>query len=133
MHHNVGTILLVEDDDEVRQLLARSLQGTDLDVEQAANGAEGLQAARRLAGVLKLIVTDINMPVMSGLEFVRELRQAQPQVPILLITGVDTQAASVEAGRLRAELLVKPFGPDLFRNTVTRILVQATAAARSFA
>ena len=133
MYQRTSTILVVEDEEDVRRLLVRSLEGVNLDVVEAADGERGLQAARRLASSLKLVVTDINMPVMSGLEFAREFRPSQPRVPILFITGLDSRTASVEADRLGGELLIKPFGPEVFLETVTRILAQARVGTRSLA
>jgi DNA-binding response OmpR family regulator len=133
VYQKVGTILVIEDEEDVRHLLVGSLESTRLDIVEAANGEQGLQAARRLAGTLRLVVTDINMPVMSGVEFAREFRPSQPRVPILFITGVDSRAMALEADRLGSELLVKPFGPDIFLSTVTRVLAQAPLAARFLA
>jgi DNA-binding response OmpR family regulator len=128
-----GTILLIEDEVEVRQLLVRALERLDYDLVEAENGELGLEAARRVAGSLSLVVTDINMPVMSGLEFAREFRPLLPRVPILFITGLDLRISTVEAARYGGELLVKPFGPDKFLKTVTRVLAAATNAERSLA
>jgi DNA-binding response OmpR family regulator len=128
--YHAGTILVIEDDEDVRGLLVRSLASVELDAVEAGNGEQGLQAARRLAGSLRLVVTDINMPVMSGVEFAREFRPTQPRVPILFITGLDSRTVSLEADYLGGELLVKPFGPDIFLETVTRVLAQAAVARR---
>jgi DNA-binding response OmpR family regulator len=133
VYQKVGTILVIEDEEDVRHLLVRSLQSMQLDIVEAANGEQGLQAARRLAGSLRLVVTDINMPVMSGVEFAREFRPTQPRVPILFITGLDSRTMALEADRLGSELLVKPFGPEIFLSTVTRVLTQAPLAARFLA
>jgi CheY-like chemotaxis protein len=133
VYQRVGSILLVEDEEDVRRLLVRSLVGLDLTVVEAADGEQGLQAAGRLSDSLRIVVTDLNMPVMGGLEFAREFRPTNPRVPILFITGVDSRTASLEAGRLGAELLLKPFGPEVFLDTVTRILAQAPVAERSLA
>jgi DNA-binding response OmpR family regulator len=133
LYQRVGTILVLEDEEDVRCLLTRTLESVNLDVVEAANGEQGLLAARRLSGTLSLVVTDINMPVMSGIEFAREFRPVQPRVPIIFITGLDTRTASLEADRLGGELLLKPFGPDLFLETVTRVLARAALADRSLA
>jgi DNA-binding response OmpR family regulator len=133
VYQKVGAILVIEDEEDVRRLLVRSLDAVKLDIIEAGNGEQGLQAARRLAGSLRLVVTDINMPVMSGVEFAREFRPTQPRVPILFITGLDSRTISLEADRLGGELLIKPFGPDIFLSTVTRVLAQAPFAARSLA
>jgi DNA-binding response OmpR family regulator len=128
-----GTILLIEDEEDVRRLLARALARLDYDLVEAENGELGLQAAKQLAGSLSLVVTDINMPVMSGLEFAREFRPLQPRVPILFITGLDLRISTAEAARYGGELLVKPFGPDTFLDTVTRVLAATTNAEQSLA
>jgi DNA-binding response OmpR family regulator len=133
VYQKVGTILVIEDEEDVRHLLVRALERMRLDIVEAANGEQGLQAARRLAGSLRLVVTDINMPVMSGVEFAREFRPTQPRVPILFITGLDSRAMALEADRLGSELLVKPFGPDIFLSTVNRVLAQAPLADRFLA
>jgi two-component system chemotaxis response regulator CheY len=131
LYQKIGAILVIEDEEDVRHLLVRALEGVRLDIVEAKNGEQGLQAARRLAGSLRLVVTDINMPVMSGIEFAREFRPTQPMVPILFITGLDSRAMTLEADRLGSELLVKPFGPDFFLSTVSRVLAQAPSATRS--
>jgi CheY-like chemotaxis protein len=109
-------VLLVDDEELVRQLLARILTDSGFDVEEADNGASALQVARRLDGSLSLVITDINMPVMDGLEFAGALRATDRKVPFLFITGVDP-ALIYEAG-FQAEVLWKPFTPDDFLEKV---------------
>jgi CheY-like chemotaxis protein len=116
-------ILLVDDEGLVRQLLARLLRDSGYVVEEADNGASALQAAHRLNGSLNLVVTDINMPVMDGLEFAQALRATDSKVPFLFITAIDP-ALVTEAG-LEAEVLVKPFTPDAFLGMVGRLAVPA--------
>jgi DNA-binding response OmpR family regulator len=128
-----STILLIEDEADLRGLLSRTLEQLHYGVVEASNGELGLQAARRLAGMLCLVVTDINMPVMSGVEFAREFRPLQPRVPILFITGLDSRVTLPETTRLGGELLLKPFGPDLFLETVTRLLHESELPERSLA
>jgi len=124
-----STILLIEDEEDVRRVLSRVLEQHHYSVVEASNGELGLQAARRLAGMLSLVVTDINMPVMSGVEFAREFRPLQPRVPILFITGLDSRITAPETERLGGTLLLKPFGADLFLETVIRILEQSALPA----
>jgi DNA-binding response OmpR family regulator len=133
VYQRVGSILVVEDEEDVRRLLVRALESLELEVVEASNGDQGLQAARRMSGSLRLVVTDINMPVMGGIEFAREFRPTQPRVPILFITGLDSRTATLEADRLGAELLHKPFGPDVFLSTVNRVLAQESLGHRSLA
>jgi CheY-like chemotaxis protein len=117
-------LLLVEDEELVRELLAHILIDAGFAVVQADNGAAGLQAAHRLDGSLSMVITDINMPVMNGLEFARILQKTDTKVPFLFITAIDP-ALIHEAG-IRAEVLAKPFMPDQFLEKVTAMLEQAS-------
>ena len=119
-------VLLVEDEIDVRLVMARILEGIAI-TEEADNGASALQAARRLNGSIDLIVTDIDMPVMDGLEFARLLRRTNKKVPILFITGSDP-ALAAQAG-LNGEVLRKPFGMEEFLDRVMRLLLGRQASS----
>ena len=113
-------VLLVDDEELVRQLLARILTDAGFQVEEADNGASALQSARRLDGSLGLVITDIDMPVMDGLEFARTLRGTDPKIPFLFITGVDP-ALVYQAG-FPAAVLWKPFTPEAFLEKVAQVI-----------
>jgi two-component system cell cycle sensor histidine kinase/response regulator CckA len=124
MPHQKSKVLLVEDEELVRQLLARVLTDAGFIVEEAANGAAALQAARRLDGALSVIITDINMPVMDGLEFARVLRVTDAKVPFLFITAC-MDPAVLNGIRPPAQLLTKPFTPDAFLEAVVELTKRA--------
>ena len=121
-------VLLVDDDELVRQLLARLLTDDGFLVAEADNGASALQAARRLDGSLSLVVTDINMPVMDGLEFARALRATDRQIPFLFVTALDPALVHIDG--LKAEILSKPFTPDAFLEAVSRLLTPVTGSGQ---
>jgi CheY-like chemotaxis protein len=112
-------VLLVDDEELVRQLLARILTDAGFAVEEADNGASALQIARRLDGSLSLVITDINMPVMDGLEFARTLRGTDSRIPFLFITGLDP--ALIHEVGFPAAMLGKPFTPDAFLEKVVQL------------
>jgi CheY-like chemotaxis protein len=120
-------ILLVDDEELVRRVLAHLLSDAGFTVEQAENGASGLQLGRRMNGSLSLVISDVNMPIMDGLEFAAALRKTDAQVPFLFITAVDP-ALIYEAG-LQSHILMKPFTPDVFLETVARIVSQSSQFA----
>lgn len=79
------TILVIEDDEDVRGLLLRHLVAAEFDVQEAANGKTGLAAYRQQQS--DLVITDIVMPETEGLETIRELRRLNPEVKIIAMTG----------------------------------------------
>jgi len=81
----MGTIFVIDDDPAMRRLLARILTGAGHRVREAADGAQGLAAFA--AAPADLVICDIVMPDREGIETIRELRAAAPQLPILAISG----------------------------------------------
>ena len=114
------TVLLVDDEADVRQVLAQILQEFGAVVVEAENGAAALQLARKLNGSLSLVVTDINMPVMDGLQFAQLFRVMDTRVPLLFITGWADPALIVDLA-LDGEILSKPFSAETFLDAVARL------------
>lgn len=111
-------ILVVEDDDAIRESLVDLLQFTGHRVLAAANGAEALVLADRETP--SLVLTDMWMPVMDGWEFVAALRRRGWDVPVLVMTAArDVEAAAAE---VRADdFLAKPFSSDELLKRVKRL------------
>jgi DNA-binding NtrC family response regulator len=100
-------ILLVEDEQLLRESLAQLLSEEGFHVVQAADGKAGYDAA--LAEVFDLVLTDIRMPVMDGLTLLKQLQQVIPQTPIIVITAFGTVESAVSAMRSgAADYLLKP-------------------------
>lgn len=116
-----ATVLLVDDEELLRRLLSRILAEAGFGVVEAENGAVALETARRINGGLDLIVTDIHMPVMSGLDFAREFRPLHPNVPILFITGRDLPPIA-DTDVAQKELLRKPFRSEAFLDAVSQLV-----------
>src|SRR3954468_3240015 len=117
------TILVVDDEATLRDLLERVLTMAGFKVLAAEHGEHALRLARRHAGELNLVLTDVNMPVMGGIEFVRLFRPLYPRTPILFMTGRGSQDFSPMAEiESCGSLLRKPFGPDLLLDAVTQTL-----------
>jgi len=115
------TVLVVDDEEFLRRMLARVLDDAGFEVIEAENGAAALKMARQTDGTLSLVVTDIHMPVMSGIEFARQFQPLQPTVPLLFITGRDPADADDPSYR-DAQLLQKPFRSEAFLAAITRLL-----------
>jgi two-component system, cell cycle sensor histidine kinase and response regulator CckA len=119
-------ILVVDDEESVRQVLRRILEEGGFTVIEADNGSSALQVVRRSKGGISLVITDITMPVMDGLELARALQASNPGMPILFITGKDP-ALLAQTGP-NARVLLKPFGPALLLATVRRIIARSDDA-----
>jgi len=95
-----GRILIVEDRDSLRRMLERALAQEGYDVEAAADGRAGIRLVEERA--FDLVLTDLKLPDVSGLEVLAASRRAQPRVPVVVLTGYGTVGAAVEAMKLGA-------------------------------
>ena len=101
-------ILVVDDEQAVRDLLAKTLTMADYDVDAAPDGASAIE--RLHAVEYDLLITDLKMPGMDGLSVIREARRIMPDLPVIIITGYSTEASAIEAINLGvAGYLTKPF------------------------
>jgi DNA-binding response OmpR family regulator len=110
-------VLVVEDDRRLAGSLRRSLIESRMAVDLAHNGEDGLEAARTTS--YDVIVLDLMLPLIDGLEVTRRLREQKVETPILMLTardGVDDRVAGLEAGA--DDYLVKPFA---LREVVARL------------
>ena len=120
------TVLIVDDSSVMRKIVERALRqgGLDLgEVREAGNGAEALVEVQK--GSLDIILSDINMPVMDGLEFLKNLASVESAkgVPVVMITTEGSEARVVEALSAGAKgYLRKPFTPEQVKERVTPLL-----------
>ena len=123
------TILLVEDEDEVRELVSELLTGLGYRVLTAANGAEAVALCERHHGPIDLMVSDVIMPVMSGPEAAAHLHTLRPEMKVLYVSGyTDSTIAPHGTFELGVSLLLKPFDPAELARAVRRRL-DSTAVA----
>jgi two-component system phosphate regulon response regulator PhoB len=121
----MSTILLVEDDPDIRYLVSYKLTKSGFEVIEAADGAEGLRQAERHPP--DLVILDVRMPRMSGLEVCRELR-GRPRtatVPIIMLTA-RTHPEDIEQAYAAGanEYVAKPFSPRELQQRVESALAK---------
>ena len=121
-------VLIVDDSSVMRKIVERSLRQAGIDLIQlveASNGAEALGALQ--GSPVDLILCDINMPVMDGLEFVRQLQAVESAkgVPVVMITTEGSETHVVQALSSGARGYIrKPFTPDQVKEHVISVLEQ---------
>jgi DNA-binding response OmpR family regulator len=123
-------VLLAEDDDEMRALVAAALRGDGYEVVEASDGGRLLVAITDAYAdgsareAFDLVVSDVRMPVSSGLSVLESLRKASWTTPVILMTAFGDDATRSRAEALGAVLFDKPFDVDDLR-TIALNLVQA--------
>jgi DNA-binding response OmpR family regulator len=115
-------ILLAEDDPALRAMMATRLRQDGCDVAEARTGDEALDMITMIGdgeaplADLDLVIIDVRMPGLSGLEVIRLLRSWQWSTPVLFVTAYPDPELAVEIGELDARLLAKPFGLSRLSN-----------------
>ena len=119
-------VLIVDDSSVMRKIVERALRQAGLDIVEvleASNGAEALVEVQK--GSLDMILSDINMPVMDGLEFLKKLAtlESAKGVPVVMITTEGSEGRVVEALSAGAKgYLRKPFTSDQIKENVSPLL-----------
>ncbi|MEO7298320.1 MAG: MASE1 domain-containing protein [Verrucomicrobiota bacterium] len=117
------TILLVEDEEIVREMLAEIIRGRGYVVLEARNGNQALELASQQSEPLHLLITDMMMPEMNGSDLARRLLSVRPSLPVLYISGYsDDEARQLGNFQGPAEFLQKPFRPDAILTRIREIL-----------
>ncbi|MDA1091160.1 MAG: response regulator [Proteobacteria bacterium] len=117
-------ILIIEDDQEIRELIQRLLERAGYDTIMAEDGVEGMEAFR--SGSPDIVITDLLMPRMEGIETIKEIRTINATIKILAMSGGGPGAPAIQLKKARGagatETLAKPFKPDELINAVSRLV-----------
>ena len=120
----MARILIAEDEDALRGLVARALLQDGHDVMTANDGAEALDLLLREQGAFELLLTDIRMPVMDGIALSLAAARDHPELTILLMTGyADQRERAHGLDALIHDVIAKPFSLGDIRKAVTEALV----------
>lgn len=114
-------ILVVDDEKNIRLTLSQALATLPAEIETASDGKEALQKVAE--GTYSLMLLDLRMPEMGGMQVLQKLRDDRPEIPVAIITAHGNVESAVDAMKLGAiEFIQKPFGPDEIRGLVRKIL-----------
>jgi DNA-binding response OmpR family regulator len=116
-------ILIVEDEANVRLVFTTALESEEVKLSIAEDGEAALQMVKRSR--FDLVLLDLKMPGLSGLEFLRQLREMGNDVPVVIITAYGSVPDAVMAMKLGAlDFLAKPITPEALRTTVANVLAR---------
>ncbi len=117
-------ILVVDDEITVCKSIRQAIEREDYEVETALSAEEALQ--KEEASPYDLIITDLMMPGISGIDLLQQLKQNRPQITVIMVTGYPTIRTAVESVKLGAfDYLPKPFTPADLRGLVARAFKKA--------
>ncbi len=124
------SVLIVDDERNIRLTLSRALEEMDLETETAVNGEEALLKLE--TNKYHLLLLDLKMPGMDGMEVLRRLGVIRPNIRVIIITAHGTIDSAVEAMKLGAvDFIQKPFSPQEIRDLVSRVLNRETIQVES--
>jgi len=127
-----ATVLVVDDDMELRGILRRMLEAEGFHVEEAPDGESALRLIQARAEPFDLVVTDLSMPRIDGRQVSETVRRYRPSVAVLCMSGDPDAVPYIESSDIPVRVLLKPFTPgDLYhavRDAITRATDLAAAA-----
>jgi two-component system cell cycle sensor histidine kinase/response regulator CckA len=124
------TILLVDDDDAVRRLVKRALEGRGYTVHACEGPLEAIQCARDINGPVHLLLTDVVMPGMSGRQLADEVARIRPGIQVLYMSGyTDDATTRYRIAHDGINYLQKPFTPAILARRIRQVLARKVEAA----
>ena len=116
-----GNLLIVDDEEELRDILAEILKNYAGNILTAANGKEALQIFREVP--IDAVVSDIDMPIMNGLSLLREIRAMGYNTPFVVVTGFAEKNNIIDSLRYGAtDFIEKPFLNSTIKSVVSKVL-----------
>jgi len=121
----MASILIIDDDEGMCWALERSLQSGGYRVLTATSGQEGLALFAEHLNNVKLILLDVNLNDMNGLDILKQVRRINASIPVLIMTGYSSMSVALEAiNRGAAGYLTKPFDMAGLRKKVSVLLAE---------
>lgn len=118
-----GTVLLVEDQDMVRQVTGNMLERLGFDVITAENGEQGFEVFRKMHNHIRLVISDYTMPRMNGWDMLKAIRSVRTDMPVIIASGYDELQTMAEADQEQPQaFLHKPFLLKTLKQTIEKAL-----------
>ena len=130
MRRDEVTILLVEDEEIIRLMFQQTFESWGFKVDVAENGKDALEMCHQKK--YQIVVTDLNMPVMDGMELLKRLKSKWPNIEVIVITGYATIESAIEAMKLGAyDFILKPVNFDHVQFTMNKCYSKIRAEAEN--
>jgi DNA-binding response OmpR family regulator len=124
-----ATVLVVDDEPDLRQVVRRTLETEGFHVEEAPDGESALRLVQARAEPFDLVLTDLSMPVIDGRQLSETLARYRPTVALLCMSGDPDAVPYVELSDTPVRVLLKPFTPDDLYHAVRDAISRATDLA----
>ena len=121
-----ATVLVVDDEPAVRQVVRRTLEAEGFQVEEALDGASALRLIQARAAPFDLVLTDLSMPQIDGRQLSETLTRYRPSVALLCMSADPDAVPHVESSDTPVRVLLKPFTPDDLYHAVRDAISRAT-------
>jgi PAS domain S-box-containing protein len=125
------TVLVVEDEDQIRDMVSNYLQQDGYTVLQAQNGREALEIAHRYKGLIHILITDVVMPELGGRELAEQLTRLRPRTKVLFTSGYLDTAVDDKFADQQALILQKPFALNILASKIREVLDQPATIRKS--
>ncbi len=130
MNRNEIRILIVEDEEIIRMMFRQSFESWGYQVDCAENGKEALEKCQK--DEFHIVVTDLNMPVMDGMELLKKIKSRWPYIEVIVITGFATIESAIEAMKLGAhDFILKPVNFEHVQFTINKCYQRIRAQAEN--
>jgi two-component system, OmpR family, KDP operon response regulator KdpE len=121
-----ASVLVVDDEPSLRQLIRRTLEAEGFHVEEAPDGESALRLVQARAEPFDLVLTDLSMPQIDGRQLSETLRRYRPSVAVLCMSADPDSVPYIEASEIPIRVLLKPFTPDDLYHAVRDAITRAT-------
>lgn len=118
------TVLVVDDHDATRQTIARMLEAGGFTVRQASSGTEALQRLATERDEIDLVLSDVTMPGMSGIDLSYQIRERYPSVPVAIVSGDVSELERSIIGRADVPFIKKPFHAESLYSAIREAMRQ---------
>jgi two-component system, cell cycle sensor histidine kinase and response regulator CckA len=118
-------VLVVDDHDPTRQTITRMLEAGGFEVLQASSGTEALDRLARESGAIDMVLSDVTMPGMTGIDLSYQIRELYPSMPVAIVSGDVSELERSIIGRADVPFIKKPFHAESLYSAVKEAIARA--------